>query len=107
VKAFARVLLEVNAFDPHDDVAAVFQVDGNRTFANNRRFVLADLIALRQIRVEIILPVKNRSQIHLRFQSKSRANYLTHAFLIDHRQHSGHRGIDQRYVRIRRATEFG
>ena len=98
VKAFARILLEVNAFDPHDDAAAVFEIDGDRAFANNGRFVLADLIALRQIGIEIILPVENRSQIYLCLQSKSGADRLPHAFLIDHRQHSRHRGIDQRYV---------
>jgi hypothetical protein len=72
VKAFARILLEVNAFDPHDDAAAVFEIDGNLAFANNGRFVLADLVALRQVGIEIILSVENRSRFTFAWSSPLR-----------------------------------
>ena len=75
--------------------------------ADDRLLVLADLIALRQIGIEIVLPVEHRLQIDLRLQPEPGAHRLAHAFGVDHRQHAGHRGVDQRDMRIRRAAEFG
>ena len=82
-------------------------VDDDFALAHHRRLVLADLIALRQIGIEIVLPVEHRFQIDLRLQPEPGAHRLAHAFGIDHRQHARHRGVDQRHVRIRRAAEFG
>ena len=107
VQAFAGVLLEMQPLDADGDAVAAFEIDGHRALAHDRRFVLADLIALRQIGIEIILPVEHRFEIDLRFQSQPGADRLPHAFLVDHRQHARHRGIDQRDVAVGRAAEFG
>ena len=82
-------------------------VDGYVALAHDRRLVLADLVALRQIRIEIILPVEHRFEIDLGVEAKAGAHRLTHAFRVDHRQHAGHGGIDQRHVRVRFAAECG
>ena len=37
----------------------------NFALAHDRRFVLADLVALRQVRIEVILPVEHRFEIDL------------------------------------------
>jgi hypothetical protein len=47
----------MQSFDADRDAAATFGVDGHRALADHRGFVLADLIALRQIGIEI-LPVE-------------------------------------------------
>src|SRR5262245_23586507 len=86
---------------------AVRHVDRDYALADDRRLVLADLIALRQIGIEIVLAVEHRPQIDLGLEAEAGADRLAHAFLVDHRQHARHRGIDQRNVRIRRAAEFG
>ena len=75
--------------------------------AHDRRLVLADLIALRQVGIEIVLAVEHRLQIDLRLQAEAGADRLPHAFLVDHRQHAGHRRIDQRDVRVGLAAERG
>ena len=59
VQALPGVLLEMQPFDPNGDAVTAVEIDGHRALSYDRRFVLADLIALRQIGIEIILPVEN------------------------------------------------
>ena len=63
VQRLAGVLLEVQALDADLDALAAFQIDRDFALADHRRFVLADLIALRQIGIEVVLPVEYRLQI--------------------------------------------
>ena len=107
MQALAGVLFEMQPLDADGDGLAVLEIDRHRALADHRRFVLADLIALRQIGIEIVLPVENRLEIDLRFQSQAGADRLPHAFLVDHRQHAGHGRIDQRDMAVRRAAELG
>ena len=93
--------------DADGEALAVGEIDGDLALADDRLLVLADLIALRQVGIEIVLPVEHRLQIDLGLEPEPRAHRLPHAFGIDHRQHAGHRGIDQRHVRVRRAAELG
>ena len=76
-------------------------------FAHHRRLVLADLIALRQVGIEIVLPVEHRAQIDPGVEAQARADRLPDAFLVDHRQHARHSRVDQRDVTVRLAAEFG
>ncbi len=68
--------------------------------ADNRQFELADLIALRQIGIEIVLAVEARDLVDLRIEAEACAHGLFHAFLVDHRQHARHGRIDQRDIAI-------
>src|SRR5262249_24850247 len=107
VQRFAGVLLEVQPLDAYRDLFSIRQVNGDLALAHHRRLVLADLVALRQIGIEIVLPVKHRFEIDLGLEPKPGAHRLLDAFLVDHRQHARHRGVDQRHVRIGLAAEFG
>ena len=60
MQRLAGVLLEMQPLDADAHGLAVVQVDDNFALADDRRFVLADLVALRQIRIEIILAVEHR-----------------------------------------------
>ena len=71
--ALAGVLFEMQPFDADRDAVAAFEVDCHRALADHRGFVLADLIALRQIGIEIILPVENRFEIDPGVQAESRS----------------------------------
>src|SRR5579863_3737902 len=82
------------------------QLDHHLALADYRRLVLADLVALRQIRIEIVLAVEDRAQIDLRIQAKPGPYSLFDAFLVDHRQHARHRRIDQRDMGIGLAAEL-
>jgi hypothetical protein len=107
VQALAGVLFEMHPLDTDGDAVSVLEIDRHRALADDRRFVLADLIALRQVGIKIVLPVENRFEIDLRFQPEPCADRLTHAFLVDHGKHAGHCRIDQRDVTIGRTTELG
>src|SRR6266851_38490 len=105
MQQFARILLEVEPLYAHGHGLAVRHVEDDFALADHRRLVLADLIALRQIRVEIILAIEHRIQVDPRFESKPGADGLLDAFVIDHRQHARHGGIDERNVRVGLAAE--
>ena len=107
VQRFAGVLLQMQPLDADGDALAVRQIDDHLALAHDRRLVLADLIALRQIGIEIVLPVEHRFEIDLGLQAQARADRLAHAFLVDHRQHARHRRIDQRDMAVGLAAEFG
>ena len=73
--------------------------------ADDRVLELGNLIALRQVRIEIVLAVEDRALVDLRLQAKPGAHRLLDAFLVDHRQHAGHGRIDERDVGVRRIAE--
>ena len=59
----AGVLLQMQPLDADRDVFAVSQFDDDLALAHDRRLILADLIALRQIWIEVVLAVEHRAQI--------------------------------------------
>jgi len=99
-------ILTMKPLDAHRDALAVAQFDNDLALADDWRLVLADLVALRQIRIEIVLPVEGRLQVDLCFQAEAGADRLRHALLVDDGQHAGHRRIHQRDVIVWRAAEF-
>ena len=107
MQRFARILLEMQTLNTHGDLTATLrQVDDYLALAHDRAFELADLVALRQIGVKIILTVEHRAKIDLRLEPEARADGLGHAFLVDHGEHAGHGGIDQRDMAVRLAAIF-
>ncbi len=76
VQAFAGVLLQMQPLDADGDGLAAFEIDDYLALAHQRLLVLADLIALRQIGIEIILAVEHRFQIDLRLQAQARCGSL-------------------------------
>ena len=65
VQRFAGVLFEVQPLDADAHRLAVRHVDDDFALAHDRRFVLADLVALRQIRIKIVFAVEHRFEIDL------------------------------------------
>ena len=107
MQQLACILLQMQPLDADGEAFAAGKLDLNFALAHDRRLVLADLVALRQIRIEIILAVEHRAQVDLRVQPEAGANRLLDAISIDHRQHAGHGRVDQRDVAVRLAAEFG
>ena len=60
VQRLAGVLLEMQPLDADRDASRRRGIDHHLALAHHRRLVLADLIALRQIGIEIVLPVEHR-----------------------------------------------
>ena len=65
MQRLAGVLLEMQTLDAHGDALARRYVDDHGAFADDRVLVLRDLVALRQVGIEIVLAVENRTQVDL------------------------------------------
>src|SRR5690606_25594445 len=105
VQALARVLLHVQARDADLLDRAVRQIDQELPLSHDRPRILRDLVSLRQVRIEIILPVEHRNVVDLRFQAEPRPHRLLDAIAVDDRQHAGHRRIDEADLAVRLRAE--
>ena len=91
----ARILLQMDAHDPDFEAFTVFQIDRDPALAHDGVGELADLIALGQVGIEIVLPVKHRTQIDLGFETQPGAHGLPDRGLVEDRQHAGHGRVDK------------
>lgn len=112
VHRLAGILLQMQALDADLDVFELplaVRTDGNDdlALADDRVLVLRDLVALRQVRIEIVLPVEDRAIVDLCLQAQAGAHGLLDAFLVDDRKHARHCGIDERNIGIRLRSELG
>ncbi len=70
VQALARILLQMEPFNADAHRAAVLEVDKDLALAHNRILELANLIALGQVGIEVVLAVEQRAQIDLGLQAQ-------------------------------------
>mmetsp|Transcript_6545 Transcript_6545/g.11293 ORF Transcript_6545/g.11293 Transcript_6545/m.11293 type:complete len:246 (+) Transcript_6545:1091-1828(+) len=103
----ACVLLQVDALDPDGARKAFAQFHQYFAFADDRVVKLTDLIALRQVRVEVVLPIEGRGEVDLCLQAQARTHRLCHAGLVDDGQHTGHACVHEGHVGVRLGAEFG
>src|SRR5262249_32919234 len=96
----AGILLKMQALDPDLDLFRRRHIDGDAPLADYRALVLRDLVALRQIGIEIILAFEDASQVNLGLKAKPGSHGLRDAFLADDRQHPGYCGIDERHIAV-------
>ena len=106
MQGFPRVLLQMDVVDPHFADGAVVHFDDDLAPPDYRAVQLRDLVALRQIGVEVVLPVERGLAVDFGFQSESRLDGLLKAELVHDRKHSRHCGIDEVHIRVRRRAEF-
>ena len=109
VDQLARVLLQVQALDADVEEAAVLGLHLDHALAHDGVIQLADLIAGRQVGIEVVLAVELALQIDLRLQAQTRLHRLLDAVLVQGRQHAGEASVDQRHllVRTRAKTDSG
>ncbi len=105
--ALAGILLHMQPLDPDQLGGPVGQVDFHRSLADDGVSVLADLIALRQILIEVVLALKHAAKIDLRLQAQARPHSLFHAIAVQDRQHAGHGGVHKTDMGVGRGTVFG
>ena len=106
----AGILLKVQPLDADADVlqlAVAIRIDlhDHLALADDRLVELGDLVALRQVGVEIVLAGEDRALVDLRLQPETGAHGLGDAFLVDHRQHARHRRVDKADMVVRLAAE--
>ena len=107
VQALAGILLEMQALDADAARLAVGQVDLDLALADDRVLVLRDLVARRQVGIEVVLAVEHRAQVDPGVEPEAGAHRLLDAALVDHRQHAGHGGVDQRHLGVGIGAERG
>src|SRR5690242_8463766 len=107
MQALASILLEMKPLDTDDHTLTAEEIDDDLALADEWVLVLADLIALRQVWIKIVLPVEDRVEIDLCLQRKPGADCLRKAALVNDGKHSGHGGIDQAHMRVWLAAELG
>jgi len=108
VQRLAGVLFEVGSRQANRFFAALGQNSDFSPF-DDGKFVLADLVALGQIRVEIVFPRENRTAIDQLFSADRKPEpdrALDRTFVGD-RQHARQRDIHGARLGIRRRTERG
>ena len=96
----ARILFQMDAFNAHQTRHTGRHFDQHFPLAHDGVVKLADLIALRQVGVEIVLAVKGRTQVDRSLQPQPRAHRLFDAKGVDNRQHARHGRIDKSHVGI-------
>src|SRR4051812_3305111 len=106
VQALSCVLLEMQPGDA-DALGLALELDVEMAVGHDRPRILRDLIALRQIGIEIILAVEDRQRVDGRVDAEPGLHRLLDAAAIDHRQHARHAGIDRRHLAVRRGAEGG
>src|SRR6185503_19000866 len=90
------VLLEMDAMD--SDVA-------EPALARQRDVVLTDLVALRQVGIEVVLAVKDRARGRLAAQRQGNLERVADRLLVGHRQSPRMPQTDRAGVRIRLVSE--
>ena len=73
MQRLAGVLLEMQPLDTDPHGLTVRQIDDHLAFSDERRFVLADLITLREIGIKVVLAVEHRFQVDPRREPEASA----------------------------------
>jgi len=106
VQALARVLLEVRTREPDRPFSAIDD-DVNSAALDDGDLVLRDLIALREIRVEVVLAGEDASRVDLAPDGEAEADRALDGATVQYRQYAGKRDVDRRGFTVRRRAELG
>ena len=94
VQRFARVFFEVGTHQAHA-LALVAQVELDHTALHHRDFELADLVALGQVRVEVVLARKHAAFGNVRTNRQAELDGALNRAAVHHRQRAGQGQIDR------------
>ena len=107
VHALARVLLEVNADDVDAAGKRPFRVDHlQEPVGRERQVELADLIALRQVGVEVVFPVPLGKPGDPAVEGEGRLEGEFEGVAVHHRQRAGQAEAGRADLRVGRGAEF-
>ena len=101
---FAGILLHVNPYQWQGASSPILATEGNRSAQRIGPIELADLVALRQIGIEVILAIKTTLSLDLALEADGRTNRTPDGRLVDHRQGSWPTGTNRADVVIRIET---
>ena len=104
VQRLAGILLQVRAGNGDALGAAVIEHNVESALRHDRQLVLADLIALRQVRIEVVLAREHRLAGYARADREAEAHGHANRLAIQHRQHAGEAEIDEARLGVGRRT---
>jgi hypothetical protein len=107
VQGLARVLLKVRARDADVPRRAVGQAEMKAPAADDGLGELADLVALGQVRVEVVLAIEDRAAPDVRIDGQAEQHRVLDGGAVQYRQHARHRQVDGAGLRVRRRAEGG
>src|SRR5690606_11686265 len=107
VQRLARILLEVDATDPHALHGAVPLLDLQPAVRLQRLVELRDLVPLGQVRIEVVLAREAADLVHRAVQAARGARAQLHRSPVHDRQRTGQPEAHRADVRVRRRTELG
>src|SRR5207244_8849826 len=108
MERFAGVRLEVRASEADGLLGLISQMrrqDAERAALHDRALVLADLVALRQVGVEVVLAREDRAPVDRAADRKAKADGVLDRGAIQHGEHAGKRDVDRGRLRIWRGAE--
>ena len=106
VQRLAGVLFEMGA-GQLDAVRDLADEELDRAALDDRRLVLADLVALRQVGVEVVLAREDRDRRDRRADRQAEADRPLDRAAVGDRQGAGQGEVDRRRLRVRRGAERG
>src|SRR5471032_567118 len=107
VQAFTGVFFQVRTGHADTFDRAVVHGDVQVAFADDRQFHLADLVALGQVRVEIVFTGEHVVLADLGIDCQAEHHRHAHRFLVQHWQYAGHAQVYQAGLGVRLGTEGG
>ena len=100
----AGVLLQMDPVEP-DLPRTGGGLDGDAASFTHRQVVLRDLVALGQIRIEVVLAGEHRRAAQLRAHRQTHAQGHLHRIVVQDGQRTGHAQADRTGVLVRRRPE--
>ena len=110
VQRLAGVLLEMGAGEAHrarTGLAALLPGDVEAATGHHRDLVLADLVALGQVGIEVVLAGEHRARRHLCAHGQTQPDRAFHRRAVHHRQHPGQGEIHRARLGVGRRAEGG
>ena len=105
VDRLAGIFLQMRAGDADRKKRPVFQRHLENTFADDGRKKLTDLIALGQVRVEVIFAIEDGAFSDAGTDAQTKLDRVADSFLVQHGQHAGHAQIHRICLLIRRGAK--
>src|SRR5205085_11935207 len=90
-----------------DVFRAAIDGDGEAAAQRQRTFVLRNLIALRQVRIEVVLAREDRKRLNVAAERERRLDRVIDRGAVEDRQRARHAEAHGAHVRVRRRTERG
>jgi hypothetical protein len=104
VQALARVFFQVRAHQSHG-LFLVAEEEAHLAALHHRDLKLADLVALGQVGVEVVLAREHALLGDVRTQREAEADGVRHRFAVHHRQRARQRQVHRASLRVRLSTE--